>query len=729
MPFQALNFDLQHCFGIKKLTASWTTDANGTMAIYAPNGMMKSSLARTLQCVADGIDPQDEMYPDRVTTCRITIETGADLAPESILVVPPYKERFEHSSRISTLLVNPKLRDRYQEIEAVLEEAVVAFVKDMNKACGRRTGAEDEISHAFMQKPGALLDAMKRIREEVEETDDAPWKDVKYSVLFDPKIKDLLNNKEVHELIAGYVDRLNALLADSSFFSRDTFSYWSAEQVASSLEKHGFFDAAHHVNLRDAKADGETRTIKSKSDLLDILDAERIRIAEDADLRARYEKLGKLLDKNDQVRAFKACLDEHPGLIPLLENYDALRQDVWKSYFVAHKGVFLAVTSAYEAAREERQEIQAQAKKERTRWEEVIGVFNERFHVPFRLRATNHVDLVLGIKNAMELAFDFKEEGADPVPVDRGRLLETLSQGEKRAMYLLDVLFEVEARRKDGVPTLFVFDDIADSFDYKNKYAIVRYLEDLKGHDGSRTLILTHNFDFLRAVEGSVVTRSRCRIAVKYSDRIALEEVPGIRNIFTKDWKGNFFADPLKRLASIPFMRNMVEYLRGEENDAYQKLTSLLHWKSTTAHVTNADLDELFNELFDTNGAWEHPRKPVLDLILECADGCLGAPEGLNFPNKVVLSLASRLLADRHMRGKLGDEVDEAAIKTNQTRNLFRQYVTKFGVNTDGYDTLHRTVLITPEHLHLNAFMYEPLMDVSDSDLRRLYNDLKELPA
>ena len=45
-----------------------------------------------------------------------------------------------------------------------------------------------------------------------------------------------------------------------------------------------------------------------------------------------------------------------------------------------------------------------------------------------------------------------------------------------------------------------MFDDIADSFDYKNKYAIVEYLKEISEHPYIDVLILTHNFDFYRTV-------------------------------------------------------------------------------------------------------------------------------------------------------------------------------------------------------------------------------------
>lgn len=84
--------------------------------------------------------------------------------------------------------------------------------------------------------------------------------------------------------------------------------------------------------------------------------------------------------------------------------------------------------------------------------------------------------------------------------MDRNNLVEVLSTGEKKALYVLNVIFEIEAQRKSGQGTLLVVDDIADSFDYKNKYAIIQYLMEIAESDIFKQLILTHNFDFFRTI-------------------------------------------------------------------------------------------------------------------------------------------------------------------------------------------------------------------------------------
>ena len=158
--------------------------------------------------------------------------------------------------------------------------------------------------------------------------------------------------------------------------------------------------------------------------------------------------------------------------------------------------------------------------------------------------------------------------------------MQVLSTGEKKALYVLNIIFEVEARKKAKQETVFVFDDIADSFDYKNKYAIIQYLKDIAEEPYFNQIILTHNFDFFRTINSRFVNYSHCLMAFKSSTGIALEQATGIQNVFVKDWKPNFFTDTRKKIASIPFIRNLIEYTKGDKDADFIKLTSLLHWKS-----------------------------------------------------------------------------------------------------------------------------------------------------
>jgi hypothetical protein len=119
---------------------------------------------------------------------------------------------------------------------------------------------------------------------------------------------------------------------------------------------------------------------------------------------------------------------------------------------------------------------------------------------------------------------------------------------------------------------------------------------------------------------------------------------------------------------------------------------------------------------------------PVFDLVEEAAIECLQAADGTNFENKIVLSIAVRLVAEKHMINAIQNPTFVDAIKTNQTAQLLREYKRLFSSNKiEEIKVLERVALMTPENIHLNSFMYEPILDMSDEHLRKLYVDISAL--
>ena len=68
-----------------------------------------------------------------------------------------------------------------------------------------------------------------------------------------------------------------------------------------------------------------------------------------------------------------------------------------------------------------------------------------------------------------------------------------------------------------------------------------------------------------------------------------------------------------------------------------------------------------------------------------------------------------------------------AGIDSNQTPRLLKKFRELFGAEVATINVLHRVVLMTPENIHLNSFMYEPILDMSDGHLRKLYGEVKAL--
>ena len=79
------------------------------------------------------------------------------------------------------------------------------------------------------------------------------------------------------------------------------------------------------------------------------------------------------------------------------------------------------------------------------------------------------------------------------------------------------------------------------------------------------------------------------------------------------------------------------------------------------------------------------------------------------------------------MIDKIADPVFVAKLEANQARGLVDEFKTRFPYEQNATATLERVSLMTPENIHVNSFMYEPIIDMSDDHLRRLFTEVRAL--
>lgn len=720
-----ITIDLENCYGIKRLSKEFDFSKTRAYAIYAPNGAMKTSLAHTFQDIASDKPSSDRIFPKRVTVRKVTDETGHEITAGQVLVVEPYNDDFGDSKKTCTLLLDPVLKKEITTLYAQADEAKDNLLGAVKKQAQSKKDFESEIAFAFTSDNDEFELALGRIKTELENQKDAPFAEVPYDKIFDEKIVEALDTKDLKDVIEDYVKQYNELLAASTFFKKGIFDYYNAAQTAKALADNGFFNANHTVTLYAA---GEKREIKNRKELEEVISKEKDAILKDKKLSAKFDAVAKQLDANVTLREFRKYLLDNEPVLAQLNNVAKFRQTLLKSYLKKNEDAYVDLMKKYEAAAKRRKEIEEEARKQRTQWETVIEEFNARFFVPFTLEPKNRTELILGNESIIDLDFTYHDlDGKEDAKVEKGALLTALSTGERKAFYILQVLFEIETRKKENRETLVIVDDLADSFDYQNKYAIIQYLKDISEAGLFKQLIMTHNFDFFRTIESRFVGYSHCLMAAKVKGGIALEKATGIKNVFVNDWKKEFFTAPKKKIASIPFLRNLIEFTRGDADPNFVKLTSLLHWKADTAAITVGDLDAIYIQICGGTGSSADVGKPVCDLIKEQAQACLGADAGTHFENKIVLAIAIRLGAEQYMAGKINDPKFVAGITGHQTQALTGKFKKLFPTEAATIATLDRVSLMTPENIHLNSFMYEPIIDMSDEHLKRLYKDVTQL--
>ncbi|RRH71294.1 hypothetical protein [Falsigemmobacter faecalis] len=712
-----INISLTYCYGITALQHTFDfSNKNMPVVLYAPNGTMKTSLAKSLRDYSRGGVPKDLIFDERESACNVEDQNSAPVPPESIFVVESINEKYS-SERISSLLASDDLKSEYDSIFNTISKKLDDLFKKLKKQSGLTKDAEASFCDAFKVSSTAIIDALARLDREVNSGQYAEFANVKYKVIFGPKVIDFLKDGDIQVLIGEYTATYDKILENSKYFKKGTFNHSNAEIIAKNLKANGWFDGGHSVNL----SDGDRRMeIQSEADLTAAIQLEKNQILSDPALQEKFNKVEKAIT-SAELRELRDYLVDNPELIPELNNIDQFKQRVWIAYLIANQTDYLSLVSEFDSSQVRLREIISEAEAQQTRWENVVDLFNRRFHVPFEVKVVNKSDAILNSRSP-QLAFYFKDRfnGVER-QTSKDALDQVLSNGEKRALYILNIIFEVEARREGNIETVFVFDDIADSFDYKNKYAIIEYLSDIKNDPLFHLIVLTHNFDFYRTIKGRLGIYGANKVLCSRSENsIALVEDNLSENPFA-DWKDNL-GEAVKLIASIPFVRNLAEYTGNTA--AFNTLTALLHIKAASEAITVSELRNVFGSVLNAGSFYEFDRSDVSVISIiesECEAIMNIYPDELTLECKIALSMGIRLKAERILIQEIADPVFVNAIQKNQTSKLIRRYSNALDADPAIMKTMQRVQLMTPENIHLNSFMYEPILDLSGFHLQSLF--------
>lgn len=715
-----LNVKLEYCYGIKKLEKEFVF-SNRTFAIYASNGSMKTSFAKTFRDVMNGLETKDLIYPERTTIREIKDENDSDLTSEEVFVIEPYNETYI-SAKESTLVIEKELREKYEKIYSDLDKEKKGFITNL-KAISQSSDCEEELISTFSESEE---DTVFNLLEKMSLLNNEPQNiyNFKYNDVFDKKgnVKRFLDKYK--DTIDDYVEKYNYLISRSDFFkkSSNTFGTYQAGEILKSIEDNSFFEAGHSINLSNNIKIDSAKAFENQ------LESEVKKIINDEKLKKIFDSIDKAIGANVELRAFKKVIENDNSLLVQLKDYDQFKKNVWLGFLSKMQDNIKILLEFYTSKKEDLSKIIKQATDTITEWEEAVREFNDRFNgLPFKIRIKNKEDVIL--KTDVPVS-EFVFNDGEQRNIGRDELLRVLSQGERRALYILNIIFEIRARKRINQKTLLIVDDIADSFDYRNKYAIIEYLKDISEDDNFFQIILTHNFDFFRTIlNRGIVSYDQCLIINKNDLGIKLEKALNVKNPFINDWKNNL-NDNKKLIASVPFIRNIIEYTRGCNDPEYLLLTSLLHCKSNSDSITISNLKLIFeNNIKDiTFPPISDETKKITDIIFESAEECLTAGEGINLENKIVMSIAIRLKAELFMKSKITDQAFIQSLDgvLNQSWILFKKYEEEFNNEKLSIDILKKVNLITPENIHVNSFMYEPILDMGDNELRELYKIIKE---
>jgi len=222
-----LNIELTHCYGIKNLAHVFDF-RNRTFAIYAPNGVMKTSFARALDDLSTGSETKDLAFPYRDTTVTFLADDN-ELPAENVFVIQSYDAKFK-SEKISTLLANQQLKGKYDQTHKEIDKALASFTKSMKKqsgVSGRKESVEATIARVFGTD---FYSCILEFEESVSHSEPQPFSDIKYNEIFKDKIITFLNTKDFKTLINDYIEKYDQLVAESPIL-RNEFKFHNADET------------------------------------------------------------------------------------------------------------------------------------------------------------------------------------------------------------------------------------------------------------------------------------------------------------------------------------------------------------------------------------------------------------------------------------------------------------------------------------------------------------------
>ncbi len=712
--------NIENCYGIGKIKDTFLnfSQANSCL-LYAQNGVFKTSFAKSLTDLINNEMPKDNFYPNRESKIEIEFD-GNRISKENVAVFHSYDEKFSSEDSVTTFMAESDLKQRYDNIFSELEKEKKALLKSLKSVFDSGFDYEKEIKTI---KNKSFYEILDNHLTEIENSEE--HYSFKYHDIFDKlgKVKDFVN--ENRDLIEQYFNKYKELLSLSKVFKHTEvgdFGTNHANDLKKALENDRFFKADHSLMIA-----GEE--IKNYNRLSEIFEEEKNKILNNEDLKNSFANIEKFINANKELRAFKDAISGDNTLLIELLNYDSFREKVLFSYL---KQSIQNVRSLVELYREKKPEIEKiieQANKDQEEWESVIKIFNQRFLVPFKVELQNQKDILLNEETA-QFGFIFSDDNQG-VNVQKEDLQKHLSVGEKRALYILQILFEIEARKRSDKPQLLVFDDISDSFDYKNKHAIIEYLNDLQECGQFKLLVMTHNFDFYRTLASRLgIPRQQIKMIHKNDAREIIFKDGGYLKNFVKHIKDS--QEDKDFFALIPFVRNLIEYTRfqADKDNDYIKLTSCLHMKKDTKDIKIQEISEIFDSVFgkkrNKRNIEKDGSKLYLQAIYDIAEKICNDKDRnhIELQNKIIFSIAIRLKAEEWMLNKLNKKFEP---KKNQTMELYNAIEKEKRLSDDEKRIIQKVLMITPENIHINSFMFEPILDTSLDHLYICFKEVKNL--
>lgn len=729
----------------------------GDALIYAPNGGTKTSLAKGLESIANGEIPKDRIF-DKSGEYNIEIDDRryTEMTPQKIdnILVYNYESYYQKllmNNELSTLAMSSELYDKFhptiEKYEEVINNCFNAICNDLSKKKSDSDKAK-EVNDFF----STVFNIVKK-KDIIVFLNTLKWDD-KIEISDEINIFDVINAKTKvileQENIKTNIEKLNELLSkqDTIFFGK--FSPASLESLMKEIEVSGYFEAGHSLKFRNYE-----ELVPTESRLKDIYKEEKEKFFNSEEGKNTLESLLTSLKKNKETKQLESIIRKQPELFEGLENIEAFKANILAAKLFPLKDTISNTCKIIDKLNVKIKEFLEASKREESQWQKICDEFENRFDVPYRIAVEDEENALLGEK-ALQFIITYYDGNKDVLTTNSAKLSdekakEVLSTGELRALTVLRFLFDLEDKVNNNDNVFVVLDDVVDSFDYKNKYAMLEYLDDISYSDKKNITcwILTHNFDFFSNCSTRIGYKSKyfiqkskdCEILHKLSSNDSKVSTGGLD--FFKDFKGkldscntNTFEKAFYSL--LPVCRNIIELSSNgnvNENEDYKLLCSALHYKDNTESLEFNEFQSIYKDILGIESKnLINNNKKIYEVLLSIANSIQKTYRDnnskyneLSLPEKIVLSIAIRIELEKYLNDYYG--IVSSSDNTDDNKNTLASKFTKVKnyMRPKECKIFTKAIVSTPDFIHLNSFMYEPIVDVGFGTLVSLYSDVQSI--
>ncbi|ASP28362.1 hypothetical protein SCORR_v1c05900 [Spiroplasma corruscae] len=736
-------------YGIKGFNKSLDLSKDKCSLIYANNGTMKTSLVKALKNITNSKEIEERWFhkmPDYDVTIfnKNYTNVKSDSDDRVICFVNEYdKVKLSNIEGIVSLIKNDFLK---KEIEEEWEKRKISVDKlykilkskfnfrdnsKVNNIICRITNANKELD---WKQVIDFLRARKWENKFIDKNLDCKL----LEILLDNKVKVFMENSDK---IKAY--REHIFTKKSSHYTNDSFTFNELEQIHKlfSDKNKKFFNVGNKLVIKDLVNNIE-EIIDNKYKLNDLYNRVLNDIYKSEDTLNLIKIIEKELTGSVSKKIVSYMINENNSWVfEETENLDNFLIDYFESVFSDQKEIIIEYLNEVKNVEEYFKSKEKLINEyDDTKWDKIIKDYNELFDFPFDVRIENRYNSILGY-DSPQFVFEVKDSEGNVNKNFDSLMDDTLSSGEKKVVFFLELLFSiniVKEKYKNESPILLILDDLVESFDYKNKHSILKYLFDFI-HDNKKNklIILSHNFDFIRSCQYDL-NKTKTIMVSKNKTTGLLD----FCDFFDKDSKELYD----NKDNAIKVFKNWIDNLQNSDNKKYIVTALLPVLRNINSIVDDSNLlDESLHYYSCQNKKWLDLTKiysrwgiklneviilndNIIDTIINNSNNIIKENNFNSLPiydllkRKIILSISIRLLVEKCLVILL--EKEEIKIKEYRLSSLHSLLRNNKNYPDDLRFIVRKALSMTNELIHINSFMYEPLIDLDIENIIELYKQI-----